>query len=246
MRISNDTKQAVNPYAIATTRFRRPGVIAPNIWRPVLFTDRLRGLHGGCGCADCSTLGVPSGSLGLIIDQGGADVISGDISQALHQAKSFWQSLEAALGIGAGRREADVITPIQNKITSDVLAPAAQMRAEVGQHVCQEYRLMLGLIVKAHDEFKGFLTTTQWQDGRAAQQALVWLDGPLPASATNPSWFHQVRSDFEGTTNQVCAGQPGGGGPILPGTGGTGGSSGLTSSVMLPLLLGGAMFLLRR
>jgi len=138
-----------------------------------------------------------------------------EINTAIATAREFWESILKIFGVGAGRMEADVITPLQTKITNTVLVPAVDMGTHPEQHTCQEMLQMNSLITHAHDEFKSLLVNTQWVDGRAAQQAMVWLEGPLPASVQNPSWFHQVQVDFAGeVADKGCMG-----GIPIPGAG---------------------------
>lgn len=244
MIIKNDTKVFVDPVAIArhNTRYRGDlGSRLPLVVRPSLMTDQLRG--GGCGCNGGGTLtAYASAARGM---DGGAYYLRG-LGQAesvdiqgmmtalktfVSQAKAFWNQLEEALGVGAGRREADVITPIQDKITQTILAPAVQLAANPATR-CADIQKMAGVIEYARIEFRNFLINTQWQDGRAADQAMIWLEGPLPAS-TSGAWFHQVQSDFANDVQRICGVVGGGGSP-----GGI-----FQSSGALPLLLG-ALFVL--
>lgn len=233
MQIWNDTKGAVDPVRLANSRFRAMGVAVPGVVRPMLLTDQLRGCCEGCGCSGMAGLRGNVGTLGQL-DPGSLAL---EINTMIASARAFWDSLVRALGIRAGAREADVITPIQDKITNTILAPAVQMGTNDQNYTCEDMRKMLGVVQQARIEFKAFLTNTQWQDGRAAEQALVWLEGPLPASSSG-AWFHQVEYDFTGEVNQKCG--VGGGGGIPPGGQVTG------SSALVPVLLGAAFLLLRR
>lgn len=186
----------------------------PGMDQYIYAKDRLDGLRG---------LGqLDPGSLAL------------EINTMVASARAFWNSLVQALGIRAGAREADVITPVQDKITSTILAPAVQMGSNPQNFSCTDMRKMLGVVQQAKIEFKAFLTNTTWQDGRAARQALVWLEGPLPAS-TSGAWFNQVLTDYSGDVSEKCG--TGGGGAIPPGGQVTGSAS------ILPLILG-ALFIL--
>jgi len=160
-----------------------------------------------------------------------------ELNTAIATAREFWESIQRIFGIGAGRMEADVITPLQTKIEQTVLVPAVDMGSNPDQHSCTDMLKMLSAINSAAVQFKSFLTNTQWQDGRAAQQALVWLEGPLPASATNPSWFHQVQADFTQDVQEKGCGGPGG--IPIPGT---------NASISLTTLLaiGAGAFILAR
>lgn len=246
------------------TRFKGDlAALRPRVPLPYIIAgDQLDGLrgNGGCGCGG----GCGGGDLGAYasaqpgLDGGGQYILNGtpwgmdglrgmrglgqldpgslalEINTMLASARAFWDSLVNALGIRAGAREADVITPVQDKITSTVLAPAVQMGTNPQNFSCTDMRKMLGVVQQARIEFKAFLTNTTWKDGRAAQQALVWLEGPLPASSSG-AWFHQVENDFSGDVAEKCG--TGGGGAIPPGGKVTGASS------VLPLILG-ALFIL--
>jgi hypothetical protein len=236
MLVQDDTKSFVNPLLLgrrslsAGYRRRSLGLVIPEVVRPMLLSDQL----GGCGCASCA---VGLAGMGQM-DYSGA--IS-DLSSAITQAKQMYDQLLAALGIGAGAREADMITPLQNQITNTVLVPAVNM-GENPQATCADLVSMQRNIQTAHDQFQFWLTNTHWADGRAAQQALSWLNGPLPASASQaaPSWFHQVQSDFTNTVVQKCGSAYGGSIITLPG-GFTIGSNVLLIGAGLA-----AFFLLRR
>lgn len=162
--------------------------------------------------------GVMAPQLGSYLGQIDPGSMALEINTAIATAREFWESIQRIFGIGAGRMEANVITPLQTKIENTVLVPAVDMGSNPSQHSCSDFQKMLGSINQAAVQFKSFLTNTQWQDGRAAAQAMVWLEGALPASATNPSWFHQVQSDFTQDVQEKCG--IGGGVPI-PGTGTT-------------------------
>src|SRR5690242_20360931 len=102
----DDTKTVVDPTSIAIPRFRPMGVLVPDVVRPVLLTDQLR----GCSCAPSSLAGL--GQLGQDPETDIQVVIG-----AVQEAKSLWDQFLAVFGIHAGQREADVITPVQNAIT---------------------------------------------------------------------------------------------------------------------------------
>lgn len=110
------------------------------------------------------------------------------LDTSITDAKSAWTSLEAALGIGAGRREADIIVPVQNKIVGTVIAPVSDYLTSInnGSHIptCNELQMWLGAITQAKKSWDNFLYNTTWQDGRAAQQAAATLQ-PYWTNATN-------------------------------------------------------------
>src|SRR5215475_9951114 len=75
---------------------------------------------------DCQPTGTISSSLGIPgffypVGMGQLDPIA--IGSIFTEATALWNQLENALGIGAGRREADIVTPVQNKVQQQVIAP---------------------------------------------------------------------------------------------------------------------------
>jgi len=138
-----------------------------------------------------------NGGLGQLPD---LNLIGSGITSAFSEAKALWTSLENALGIGAGRREADVITPLQNRILSSFLAPATTFIEEVkgGQltPTCAQVQQWNALEVSTKTQWLNFLHNTHWTDGRAAQQA----------EATLQPYFTNIENDFLNFTNQYCGG----------------------------------------
>lgn len=90
-------------------------------------------------------------------------------------AKVAWDNLVKALGIGAGRSEADIIVPIQNKVVNDIIAPIFAFDDAVLNHNqvvdCNEARAFLAGVSSAEQQWLNYLHLTKWQDGRAATQA---------------------------------------------------------------------------
>lgn len=237
MIVVDPSKGFVNPTRLARlslpagSRYRSGlAAVIPQIVRPELLSDQMR----GCGCGMCGgaaepgigrsiqtrTTFYPVPGLGQLPGVDPTTAAITGISQALAQAKALYTSLLTALGIGAGAREANIIVPIQNQITNNVLVPCVNAGEAFNQGssnvTCATLLAWQRAVQTAHDQFQAWLTGTHWADGRAAQQALNWLNGPLPASATQPSWFHQVQNDLGNTISQHCT--TGGGSPIqLPG-----------------------------
>lgn len=87
--------------------------------------------------------------------------------------------IENLLSIGSGRREADQITPIQNKMTTEVLAPAyAALDADYAgakPMTCRETAYVYKSLLDGETSFLNMLHSTQWSDGRAAQQAEAYM-----------------------------------------------------------------------
>lgn len=155
------------------------------------------------------------------------------IQQAFVHAKDLWKDMEQIFGIGAGRHEADVITPLQNDVTQVALVPAAAMTDTADQHSCSDFQQMLGALNAAESQFKNFIKNTTWQDGRAAQQALYWLTGTQGTNVGQPPYFALIKADFITAMNaKNCSGGIGGGiGGIITNPDG---------SMNWPVILGGA------
>ena len=139
-----------------------------------------------------------------LIGLGQIDPVS--MSLAIADAKHLWDDLLKALGIGAGRREADVITPLQDKLTATVLVPTVEMGSHPELHTCAEMQKELADLNAAYSQFKTFLTTTKWADGRAAKQALYWLEGGVapPGSEGQQPTAYLVKRDFTEDVQQKC------------------------------------------
>lgn len=171
-------------------------------------------------------------------------VTIGAIGSAITHARDLWNDIKAIFGIGAGAREADVISPLQNQITNTVLVHAAEMTTNPEGYTCTQFQQQLGAINSAYTQYKTYLTTTDWQDGRAAQQALWWLTGIEGTPGQEP-WFKIITDDFREAMAAKCSvgGIPGG--PIL----GPGGIFFDTEgNVNWPViaLAGGAIYMLSR
>lgn len=138
---------------------------------------------------DCNPAGYYAG-LGQI------DI--GALGSIFDAAKSMWDNLLASLGIGAGRREADVIVPVQNRIVSDVIAPIfAYLDGALnkGQTTdCTTVKNYVGELSAAKQNWLFFLHNTNWQDGRAAQQA----------EATLAPYFTQAETGLQTLTAKYC------------------------------------------
>lgn len=164
------------------------------------------------------------------------------IGQAISDAKHFWDDLQAALGIGAGRREADVIVPVQNKLWETVYVPGSAVFQDKVHHTCADLVTTLATVNGASAQFRNYLTTTKWLDGRAAKQALYWLDDGSKDAGLDYStpYAYMVRQDMQ---RDITACQTGGG----DGTGGGGFNIG-GMQISLPMLaLGGvALYALTR
>lgn len=101
------------------------------------------------------------------------------LQQAFVHAQDLWQDIQKIFGIGAGRMEADVVVPVQNQITEQILAPVGAylegVRGGTIVATCAECTTWRTQLVAAETKWLSYLHTTQWQDGRAAQQAEATL-----------------------------------------------------------------------
>ena len=223
------------------------------------------------GDFDISSLLPTSGGSGggiantmAAIAQFDPEPISGTALRIAAGATQFVASVEGFLGIGAGRREADQIVPIQNKVNYEVLAPAY---SEMGQGTalnCASIATMYMAVFKAWQQWLHFLHDTQWSDGRAAQGA----------EATLAPYFNTILGSNAGAPGQYEKGgfeqifEAKNCGSWLPAAGGTGmsavaptittapvysaaGVTGLFSSASIQkylpyALIGGALFALTR
>jgi hypothetical protein len=88
------------------------------------------------------------------------------------------QSIEGFFKLGAGRKEADQIVPMQNQIHYDVLAPIAEaVNAPFRFDLCQsQLQQMLDALIATEEAWLQFLHNTTWSDGRAAEQAEATLE----------------------------------------------------------------------
>ena len=128
------------------------------------------------------------------------------INQAVVHAKDLWDDIQKIFGIGAGRREADAITPLQDQIMAQVLVPVGAFLQEVRTGVnttatCSEFQTDLAQVKAAETHWLNFLHQTQWQDGRAATNA----------EATLKPIFDSQRTELTALVQQKCGSIPGGG-----------------------------------
>jgi hypothetical protein len=79
------------------------------------------------------------------------------------------------LGIGKGRMEADQITPYQDEISNDVLAPISAALNSGTDRSASEWQTMYNTVVSTEQSWLRFLHDTEWFDGRAAVQAEATL-----------------------------------------------------------------------
>jgi hypothetical protein len=117
---------------------------------------------------------------------------------AIADAKHMWDDLINALGIGAGRREADVVTPVQNRIFNGSVAPLVDYLTAIHNGSvkvdCTTLTSDLAVMDAAEKQWLSFLHDTKWQDGRAAQQG----------EATLAPWFTNTRADAKKVLTDDC------------------------------------------
>lgn len=192
---------AINPIALAVDsgvtrvpRFRAP---IPPVPRPHLLTDQLHGCM--CGLRSLPPDYGSLRGLGLTLDPNTFDINnlqvpsagSGNISvlqtmatgtgfipgigqiaaTAITTFKSFISSFESWFGIGAGRREADIIVPTQNNLMTYLGGITNQIL--VGQTPSLD--VLLGLyrqVWMSGVAFQEFVLQGQFTDRRASGQAL--------------------------------------------------------------------------
>lgn len=145
----------------------------------------------GCSCSGLGAAGPMLNGLGQINPT--------DAALAVADAKHLWDDFINALGIGAGRREADVVTPTQNRIFNGSVKPLVDYLTGIHngsiQVDCTTLHTDLAAMDAAEKVWLSFLHDTKWQDGRAAQQG----------EATLAPWFTNTRAD----ANKVLADQCG-------------------------------------
>lgn len=142
----------------------------------------------GCSCTDSEYSGLGQISPSMV----------GELTSAIVNAKQMWDNLQAALGIGAGRREADVITPIQNRLVSSVIAPLTDYLTNLKngaiQPDCNQLNQDIGIVTQAEKSWLDYLHNTKWTDGRAAQQA----------EATLAPYFTGLKTGLPAAIQQYC------------------------------------------
>lgn len=139
---------------------------------------------------ECNNRYVPYSGMGQI-DPASAAMAIGD-------AKHLWDDLVKALGIGAGRKEADIITPLQNKLVNETIAPIYAFDDAILNHNqpvdCVEARTLLTGVISVEKQWLDYLHLTKWKDGRAATQA----------EATLQPYFAQCKRDLNTIINSQC------------------------------------------
>lgn len=128
------------------------------------------------------------------------------IAAAYTHAKDLWEDFQKMFGIGAGRMEADVIVPLQNDVHREVLAPVGDFLEKVRTNqlvpTCTDCTNWRAELLAAEKQWLNYLHSTQWQDGRAAQQAENTL-API---------FKSQKDELLACVTAKCGGVIGGGG----------------------------------
>ena len=149
----------------------------------------------GCNCGPGESTGLND----YVGYQGLGQIDVGLLSDVIGGAKAMWDDLLSALGVGAGRKEADVIVPLQNKVVSDVIAPVFAYIDAVnnkGQAPdCSLIRNFAAEVKLSESQWLNFLHTTHWSDGRAAQQA----------EATLAPYFTQAKTGLQDLITKDCS-----------------------------------------
>jgi len=207
MEVWNEQKaRSVEPMSLVRWR-QRGGVALPAVVQPALLTQQLRGC--GCGCSGSGMKGLKGtlGQLGVTSTEMSGFIAA--LKNFISGAKQLWADFEDALGVGAGRREADVIVPVQNEVVNTIIAPVSAYLSSINDHsitpTCVDLKVWQQQLNEAEATWLGFLRNTQWMDGRAADQA----------EATLAPYFTNAKRDLQKYVNQYCGTFGGGGGGIF-------------------------------
>lgn len=135
------------------------------------------------------------------------------VQAAFVHAKDLWDDIKGIFGIGAGAHEADAITPLQNQITTQILAPVSDFLTGVHNGTinpsCAEVQTWQTQVIASEQKWLDFLHKTQWSDGRAAQQA----------EATLAPYYRNAKTDLQTLAQSKCGVIGGGGGIFTTSTG---------------------------
>lgn len=148
----------------------------------------LRGLHG---------LGLNISDSLESIAAFDPEPISSTALQVGATASKVITQIESFLGIGAGRREADQIVPIQNQMHMEIIKPVydvLEMPDKSGVS-CTTLASLYQSAYAAWTKWIDFLHNTQWSDGRAAVQAentLAPYWNTILGSPNSPGGLEQI------------------------------------------------------
>jgi hypothetical protein len=116
-------------------------------------------------------------------------------TKAYNLLQSAIGAIENILGIGQGRREADLIVPTQNQITATVLAPISAEVQQIETLNCNDLRSLLEQLNQSETKWLQFL-----HDSRFVTAA------PTQAEATLAPYFTGLRKDLTDEINIRCTG----------------------------------------
>ncbi len=153
-------------------------------------------------------------------------------------AISIIDTITKFFGIGAGRKEADQIVPMQLRITNEVIAPIVSAIKGPGASSLSTQQLqgMWNTLEATKAAWLTFLHSTQWSDGRAAAQAEA---GMAPYFSDQEARIQELLKTSSYSISQAITGVPG-----LPGIPYSGGPSGISTTntmgfgTILPVALG--------
>ncbi len=179
MEYYDEPPAGVDPYALA-----RASGLLPNF-----------GLHG---------MGLNTDATGTALTTA-AEIDPEPISKA---ALTIIATIEGFFGAGKGRMEADQITPIQAKITTDVIAPivSAIKGPNASSLSTQQLQAMWNILESTKASWLNMLHTTQWSDGRAAQQAEA---GMAPYFSDQEARIQELLKTSSFSISQAVTGVPG-------------------------------------
>lgn len=203
MIVRDRTKRPVDVAGLAQMVTRQKQALPlPNIPRPILLSNQLRGACGcdtGLGFYDLESNSTGTGKSGSVLGaiSVGTALVPGVGTLASSVISIFSTAIhafESWLGIGAGRKEADLIIPVQNnidsrlsQITSGILLGRNVSVAELQAYYRELWQLGVG--------FQEFVLQPVFTDRRASGQALntimPYIDGtcgyPEPLGMTIPT-----------------------------------------------------------
>ena len=122
------------------------------------------------------------------------------LQQAFVHAQDLWNDIKQIFGIGAGAREADAIVPLQNEVHQTFLAPLSAYLDNTATKTCAEIQAWQAQFTLVENRWITFLHGTEWQDGRAAQQAEATLG---PYFAEFKAELLQLQRTLCGTTGGI-------------------------------------------
>jgi hypothetical protein len=143
-------------------------------------------------CNGC--LGVPGAASSLGFTPINSNLINGAWQQAVSILNGAIGAIENFLGIGQGRREADLIVPTQNQIQMTVLAPISdELDNNKPNLTCTELNTMLTTLKSTEQKWLVFLHDPRWQTA-----------APINAEATLAPYFKEFEDEIQAEINTRC------------------------------------------